>query len=63
MGDEKQMREQVKGDGQPTFGSWIMTIIIIKIIIIIIIFNDNDDDDDDDDDDAWGAIEKQRLGQ
>ena len=57
MGDEKQMREQVKGDGQPTFGSWIMTIIII----IIIIFNDNDDDDDDDD--AWGAIEKQRLGQ
>ena len=61
MGDEKQMREQVKGDGQPTFGSWIMTIIII---IIIIIFNDNDDDDDDDDDDdAWGAIEKQRLGQ
>ena len=60
MGDEKQMREQVKGDGQPTFGSWIMTIIII--IIIIIIFNDNDDDDDDDDD-AWGAIEKQRLGQ
>ena len=59
MGDEKQMREQVKGDGQPTFGSWIMTIIII---IIIIIFNDNDDDDDDDDD-AWGAIEKQRLGQ
>ena len=61
MGDEKQMREQVKGDGQPTFGSWIMTIIII--IIIIIIFNDNDNDDDDDDDDAWGAIEKQRLGQ
>ena len=59
MGDEKQMREQVKGDGQPTFGSWIMTIIII---IIIIIFNDNDDDDDDDDDE-WGAIEKQRLGQ
>ena len=54
MGDEKQMREQVKGDGQPTFGSWIMTIIII----IIIIFNDDDDDDD-----AWGAIEKQRLGQ
>ena len=60
MGDEKQMREQVKGDGQPTFGSWIMTIIII----IIIIFHDNDDDDDDDDDDdEWGAIEKQRLGQ
>ena len=42
----------MRGDGQPTFGTWI---------IIIVIFNDNDDDDEDDDD-AWGAMEKQRLG-
>ena len=42
----------MRGDGQPTFGTWI---------IIIAIFNDNDDDDEDDDD-AWGAMEKQRLG-